>query len=521
MSRISFYQWAWILAFVSFLLRLSGFYVDLPPYDFCDEQIYTSGIYGLTMAHWGWNPPGFLAGGINYYLPAFIFSFLHFFNVHLTNYRIVLLSRFIGPGILSCCAIPIVFLIGQHLFQDNKKALLSASILTFSTLMLSISRIWYPDHYDVIFSSLSLYAATRIVMDKNSIIRYYILLGFTIGLMASTKYNGFFFIALIPIAHLLAVLKRQNRKNLIRELCFRKEVWVALFAVVIAFLVTNPYFISSWPKYLAAIELTRAVYLQGSPGLMVANTPIFYTKLLIFTTFGILGGFFILFGSIVLILRNKIVATLLLAMPIIFIFLMGRYKNAFDRNISVLVPYSALILSIGLSYFLEKLKFRIFKIFLILMLLIEPVTRIIMNIYHDFLPDSRKLAAAWIDQNTPPESLIGGRGVYNGTLGIPVNKKKFRYVELPFPTDTTLCVDYYYMDKWMDQLYGKPSSIFASPYYSENIFRNTGGYYFKNEHNTTERWLSQYTEIHEIKGSYYGPDIFIYKRKIPCRAIKL
>ena len=39
-NRISFYQWSWIFAFASFVLRLPGFLVDLPPYDFVDGMVY-------------------------------------------------------------------------------------------------------------------------------------------------------------------------------------------------------------------------------------------------------------------------------------------------------------------------------------------------------------------------------------------------------------------------------------------------------------------------------------------------
>ena len=151
----------------------------------------------------------------------------------------------------------------------------------------------------------------------------------------------------------------------------------------------------------------------------------------------------------------------------------------------------------------------------------EPAGRIILNIYHDLLPDARQLAADWMDKNIPPHSVIGlGRGVYNKSLGIPLDDKKFQLVELSFPPDANApqqyCISYYFIDQWLYQMYSKGKSVFASRYYSENIFRNIGGYYFKKEHQTTLKWLAQFKEIHRIKGSYYGPTVYIYQRKIAC-----
>ena len=487
--------------------------------------MYTNGVYAVALTDWGWAPYNYLAGGINYYIPPLIIiAAQKLFHSAFDMQQIVLWSRIIGPGVLSCLAIPLTFSIAKRLFQDDKIALLAAGVLAFSPLMLSVSRIWYPDHYAVIFSALSLYAAVRIATEQHPLKRDYILLGIAVGLSASTKYNGLFFAALIPIAHAFTVLKVEGLKQRLQKFFFSAGPWLAGLAMVTAFLVTNPYLLRAFPRfvphYIDAIQRTREVYLAGSAGLMVENTPIFYSTLLIFTTFGILGGIFICTGAIQVIRRNSKAAALLLIMPIIFLGLMSEYKNAFDRNISVLVPYFSLLFSAGFIVLRKYLHPRLLTAALII-ICAEPAGRIALNTYHDFQPDSRQLAATWMDQNIPAHSVIGlGRGVYNKSLGVPLNEKKFTLVELSFPPDSDApqkqCINYYFIDQWLYQMYGKGKSVFVSPYYGENIFRNTGGHFFKNEHQNIVRWLAQFKEIHRIKGNYYGPAVYIYQRKIPC-----
>jgi 4-amino-4-deoxy-L-arabinose transferase-like glycosyltransferase len=414
----------------------------------------------------------------------------------------------------------LIFATGTRLFQDDKTALLAAAIAAFSPLMLGVSRIWYPDHYAVIFSALALYAATRIATTQKPDLHHYILLGIAVGLSISAKYNGLFFAALIPIAHASVVLRIQDKNLRVKKFFFSAGPWLAGLAIVAAFLATNPYFFRDFSKYIEAIQLTRAVYLAGSPGLRVENTPVFYSTILLFTTFGIMGAFFIIAGAAQTMRHNIRAGALLILMPIIFIGMMSEYKNAFDRNLSVLIPYVALLFAAGFAFLWKYKSWHLITAILVIVSA-EPAARIMLNTYHDFQPDSRQLAAAWMDQNIPAHSEIGlGRGVYNKSLGIPLNDKKFQLVELSFPPElTTLqktCINYYYIDQWLYQIYGKGTSIFTSPYYSENIFRNTGGYYFKTEHENIVKWLAEFKEIHRIKGNHYGPDVYIYKRKTPC-----
>lgn len=519
MNRLSLYKWSWILAFASFILRLPGFFTDLPPYNFVDEAMYTNGVYSIALSDWGWAPYNYLAGGVNYYIPAIIIIITQkLFSPSFNMEQVIILSRIIGPGILSCLAIPLVFVTGRRLFQNEKIALLAAGILAFSPLMLGVSRIWYPDHYAVIFSTLALYAAARIATKNSPNKTDYILLGIAIGLSASTKYNGLFFALLIPITHGFVVLKNHKWIQRLRHFCLDSSPWIAGLSMIGAFLITNPFVVVSWPRYLEAIQRTREAYLAGSQGLMVANTPVFYTTLLLFTTFGILGGVIILGGTIFLFRRNIKAAIILTLMPVIFVGLMSQYKNAFDRNISVLVPYTALLFAAGFGVLWEKINHRLLTL-IFFIVLAEPVGRVILNTIHDFQPDSRQLAADWMNNNIPPHSIIGlGVSVSDKGFRVSLDNKKFKLVELPLlpHISPATCVNYYSMDQWIYQMFGKGKSVFVSPYYSENIFRNTGGYFFKTEHEGIVKWLTQFEEIHRIKGSYYGPDVFIYKRKTQC-----
>ena len=57
------------LYLVNVLLRLPGIFQEMPPFSFCDEDIYTRGIYEMYV-RWSWTPNTYLGGGANFY-PAF------------------------------------------------------------------------------------------------------------------------------------------------------------------------------------------------------------------------------------------------------------------------------------------------------------------------------------------------------------------------------------------------------------------------------------------------------------------
>ena len=208
-----------------------------------------------------------------------------------------------------------------------------------------------------LFCLLAVYLALR--LRKN--FSYTTLIGCCIfaGAAISTKYNAAP-IYILPLASCI-LLKRKEALSYI----------VSIIVPAITFLACSPFILVEFPQFLNHVAYEMWHYATGhaehtaDPGLPQL---IHYTKWLSMIGFGILPCLAALFGLIKLFKKDRVESIILLTFPVIYGFLMIMQKTNFERNFIIIIPFVAILASLGLLNFKSCFKkCYLFSIFVILL----------------------------------------------------------------------------------------------------------------------------------------------------------
>jgi 4-amino-4-deoxy-L-arabinose transferase-like glycosyltransferase len=498
------------------LLRLRGIFQEMPPFSFCDEDLYTGGSYQMLQGN-TWKPLDVLAGGVNYYLPILVAKLLtpvlptpYTFATHLLVCRAITV---IGLGTLM----PVMVLFIGNRFVNQRVGVAAAIVATFSPMALGLSRIHYPDHAMTGLAACLLYFCFAIAKLRRGV-GDYVAAGVILGIMASVKYTGVTFAFVVMAAHLL------------RTRSFRPQViWASLYPGLLlagmlsigTFLACNPHVFTAPGDYSAALAFHHQHYATGHQGLETTNGYLFYAKLLYTTSFGVLGLVLYLLG-LGSAFRHPDRLWLLIIAPIAFVVLLGRFNVVINRNLTPVLPMLFLSLGLGIdrliAWVLSRETRRLPRIAWLLglatLFCAEPLTRTVASLVNDFEPDSRVAAKKWITRNLPHGKVVGFSVACWGTP-IDAQKFKIKFYEMPVRPATD-CLDYYVMDSWFYSHYGIGTSPYAIAVYGEHIFRNTGGVDYTSARAEQDAFLAKYEPIKTFRRRYFGPDVTIYQPKHAC-----
>lgn len=247
------------------------------------------------------------------------------------------------------------------------------------------------------------YFALRVYRDGAP--KYYVLCGLMLGLSVSTHYIAWLLCALLPAAHIARVMRGGPT---LRALAFHPPFWLGCAAIPIGFLIGTPFAALDFAKFRASIAdvadytATRRTLpgRSGLPSLGTASWNIMW-----------FGGawspaFLLAAAALTGIALSAPWLAFLLAVPVLcyFVFLSLQPDGGFMRYTFTFVPALCILAAHGAQLLAERFRFR--AIYALALLLIPAVTGSALGVSQHITPDTRTVAARWIEAHLPPDSGI-------------------------------------------------------------------------------------------------------------------
>ncbi len=490
-----FYHAAFLLCLI---LRIPSLRQELPPYLFCDENLYAGEAFALQESG---NPVTqiFRAGGLNIYPPFFFSQFLKTIGLDVNNYsNFIVLSRILMI-ILSSATVYVLFKIVSLITDNSTAQKLTILAFIFSPYVLSLSRQWYPDHFIVFFVSLFLYYLIR--NSNQSFNKHdYLKLNICFALLLSVKYTSLVFLPLLWLVVYRNLLITPLRKRILKV-----NMWgLTLFLTINFSIFFHP------RKFLTDFLFNLTNY-GKSEGIHFAG--ISYNFIVLFVlVFGILGFPLILAGA-KLAFDSKFSQILLLFSFICFFYLisMGQAILVLNRNLMIFVPLILVFIGLGSARLWESKK-RIFTLgrFLVTVAFFASALNVSYIFLHDFQTDSRVLAANNMTRIIPSESTVGINEACSGSS--PAQVAGFRTLYDPFLKEQ---LPYYVLNSYWpgpyQGLYSKHGILqeFDQKYIHFHLFSNTE--FWKLSFTTRDWDIVNGYEVIKVYNSN-GPDVIVLRK---------
>ncbi len=313
----------------------------------------------------------------------------------------VLLGRIVTL-IFGIGAVLLVFTIGRQLTDNTAVGLLASFMLAVSPTNVRLNGFVTPDTFVTFFVLASFLAS--VLMFQHGKTLHYILTGVCVGLAASSKYNGALIVLPLLTAHFLRYGKRGLKDY---------RLYLALLLSGLAFLVTTPFAVLDYPKFITDLQFEAHHYSTGHAG-MEGDTLQWYLNYLwktmgpiwILAVLGILYNIF---------LRSKQVI-LLSVFPLVYFVFINRFVIRNDRTIMPITPFLLLLAAFFLVQLFDKVKViesesahrLLFTAVsgLIVGSLIFPLARTVKDNLQITTVNSRETARIWVDCSLPAGSKI-------------------------------------------------------------------------------------------------------------------
>lgn len=410
---------------IGFLLRLTGIGFGLPyPYQWDESQLTDT---ALKMMKTGdYNPHFFKYPTLYIYLQLIVYV-IHYFYAMGTGiissldeikteadthwpWTMSHPSFYLWGRLLTCLlgtiTIFFVYKIAMTLINE-KVALLSALFLALSPGHIEHSRYIGPDVPGTLFVLAAVLFASYIYKYGGSS-TIYSLAGLFGGFAVATKYNNFWVIFPLIIAHAF---------NQRKEGFFKKNFFLMMFFLIFGFYLGCPYALWDLPGFLkgAGWEV-RHYKLVDHPGAEGTDSGFFYFSSLYDYSLGIPLTIFCLSGLVIGFLKNLKAQLIILSFPVLYYFFMSMQRVRFIRNTMPLLPFACIFAAIALYYSLEylaekkswisKYKQHILCGSMVI-LTIWPFVKSVSDAKElHYLKDSRTETAEWVKENIPEGSTI-------------------------------------------------------------------------------------------------------------------
>jgi len=502
-------------------LRFPALFQELPPNTFCDEDLIINNAF-----YWFQEDRIYLngIGQINYSLaiaPSFLYE--TFTGEKLSKKNFIILARIIGPIFLNSLGALIMFFTGYLLFNSILKSSIIALLYTFSPMILGLSRIFYPDHFIIVCSTVCLMLCVRILKGIGKIKINLIFAGMVVAIASSIKLNGAILIIPCFCAIFCNILEKTNYGE--NKFSGYKVSVIRLFYLivffVIFFIIFNPaLFIEGVDKFETYFETKKAHYSKSTPYLESNNSYLFYFFITYIVSYGWVAFFLLCIGINNLFKNNKNLLMLMLVFPISLIIILGQFKVVTTRNTILALPFMLPIVLYGLETIFEKIKLYPIKYIFVILIFFEPFYKSLNSCINDFKMDSREKAKEWISNNIPEGSTIASnRGCFQPP---PFGIENYNFINLNFSSELKHLenyedIDYLVLDSWFgdmidinkhktEQLW---TIIFTEPIFNNLYYLNPGGVFYKKKYKEHIERMKNFNHFFSIYG--YGPDIFIYK----------
>lgn len=410
-----------LLTLVGFVIRIWKIGYGLPDLNYVDEGRYV--YQALNLGGGDLNPHNFVHPTLYFYL-CFLGDALFILTARLSGFLKTLgeawdfyqrdptvfyvIARGVS-AIFGTLTIPLVYVIGLKLF--NKKAgWISAFFLTFAFLHAQYSQVAIVDATLTFLITLSFLFA--VLAYQTGGLRYFMLMGLSVGLSASTKYSGLTALMLGPLALVLGAWDRGS--NLFRERGGRKALLFFIF-FGLGFTIGTPFWIIDFPGFKKDLLTFIGFYKVGGTGHLgyegewnwfyyLAN-PLRYGLGFPLELAGWIG---ILYLAVRVNPRNL----LFVAFPLCFFLIAGFLEIRAARYIIPMIPFlclGAAALVVGAVWRWASLRpagirqTSLVLALLSLILVFSSLTSLVRFHSLKMVPETRILAYRWMSENLPKD----------------------------------------------------------------------------------------------------------------------
>ena len=410
-----FYHFAFLLCVT---LRIPSLQQELPPYLFCDENLYAGEAFSL-LSGGSIVADVFRAGGINVYPPILFSNFLSLIGLDNSSYSTFVLEARLLMIILNAATVYVLLAITSLLTDSKLVQRFTIVGFVFSPYVLSLSRQWYPDHFIVFFVSVFLYyflINSSDTLNKTN----YLKLNISFALLLSTKYTTLIFLPLVWLVVYRHLLSKDSRKSILKA----NLVGVLTFLIVNFSIVFHPRkFITDFLFNLQNYGQSEGIHFRGIT---------YNFAVLLFLVFGVPGCILILTGARLALKSNLSSPIRLFTLVcVLYLISMGQALIVLNRNLMIFVPLILIFLGLGSSKFWQmgKRKFGAAKIFVLITFLACAINSSYIFL-HDFKIDSRVIAANQLRSYIPLNSIVGVNEACSGSS--PATEAGFKVDYDPF-----------------------------------------------------------------------------------------
>ncbi|HEX9990899.1 MAG TPA: phospholipid carrier-dependent glycosyltransferase [Chloroflexia bacterium] len=244
--------------------------------------------------------------------------------------------------IISTGSVLLVYYIANRLTHNRAVSLLASLLMAVSPTNVINSRFITPDTLVTFFVLLSFCGSVNVYQRAKT--THYVLAGVAAGLATGSKYNGVLIITALLAAHFFG----EGVRDGLRE----RRLYGALLAAGVAFLLTTPFAIFDFPKFISDVSSELQHYSSGHIG-MDGNPIAWYTGYL-WANEGIIALF-----AVVEVVRAIYMRLTPIILLVVFPAAYFAFINAFVvRNDRTLLPMMPFIFLLGASFLARLLDSR-------------------------------------------------------------------------------------------------------------------------------------------------------------------
>jgi len=337
--------------------------------------------------------------------------------VHVSGF--LLLSRLVSVA-AGTATVWILYRMARRLL-DATTATVAAALLAVAALHVRDSHFGVTDVTATCLLAGALLFATRLAESGSP--RDLCAMAVAAGLAASTKYNAA--IVALPCLLVLAGLGPRHQPRLPRRL---PGLVVFGGLALAAFLVVSPYTILDWPAFRDAL-IFEIQHLRTGHGVDLGPGWIAHLTISLGSGLGVEILALGVIGWIVLTIRDWRTGVLVWSFPVVYYLALGSGRSVFVRYMVPVVPFLALGAGYAVARFATWLTRRVNRPDLrpaaaaaLALIVASPSAMRVVRL--DRLlsqPDSRLLAARWIESAFPDGASVGQSGVRYGRVQLTVD----------------------------------------------------------------------------------------------------
>lgn len=252
--------------------------------------------------------------------------------------------------------------------------------------------------------------------------RWYPVMAVCIGLAASAKYHGIFLGFYWLIIHVM--------KKYYKKLQFNLQFVFSCFLIVVTWIVCDFSILVYGKEFIAGIIFNGQHYLQSEIPPLVHTCPFLgYLEVFVLHTYGFWGLFLLLVGVVYLLKKKSYrqFAVPYLAVVILVICVLGKFKLMLGRNLSLIMPCAQIFIVFGLYALEQFISLKYCKFVINVMVFIMVSLNIAALVVTENYSESYQAAEKWIEDNVSE-----GAAIYLTGYAPFIDNGKYTVVMLDF-----------------------------------------------------------------------------------------